>query len=167
MQVRRGRQSVGPRFKPRSRSRIQGSRREAWHLLRLRCTSIAGFTGSTALGNRSPRIEAGCSSALRSVHLCLVVRPRRLKRVKRFRRRLEMAIDLSRIRDSEFGRSHPLPLGEGRGEGLSVLTVINLGTLNSLPGVGRYPPAVWSFPCDPGILLPRGESRLLRPTIGN
>ena len=43
-----------------------------------------------------------------------------------------LSIDLFRIRDSEFGRSRPLPLGEGRGQGLSVLTVINSGTLNQV-----------------------------------
>ena len=44
-------------------------------------------------------------------------------------------IGLSVIRDSEYVRSHPLPLGEGRGEGLSVLTVIHYGTLNSKPRI--------------------------------
>ena len=42
------------------------------------------------------------------------------------------SIDLLRIRDSDFGRSRPLPLREGRGQGLSVLTVINSGTLNQV-----------------------------------
>ena len=71
---------------------------------------------------------------------------------------LVLIIDLSVIRDSEYVRSHPLPLGEGRGcsrgfvvhapclrngirlqadtrtasEGLSVLTVIHYGTLNTI-----------------------------------
>jgi hypothetical protein len=38
------------------------------------------------------------------------------------------AVCLSRIRDGAFGCPHPLPAGEGRGEGLSAPTVIHLET---------------------------------------
>ena len=105
-------------------------------------------------------------------------------------------IDLSVIRDSEYGCSHPLPPGEGRGcsrgfvrhaprlqngirlqadtrtasEGLSVLTVMHYGTLNSQAAMPPDMTALSAIPFDAlcaydSALFPAPRARFLREWI--